>query len=88
MTLLEKMVDDFEENVDLPESEDQLLSWPKVLNSQSLDPDGLWEVMARAMEAVPFGEDLLDEFIAFALQTPLSKQFLPKVLLVWADRCK
>jgi len=48
----------------------------------------LISLLSEGKECVPFGEDIVDEFVEFTLQTPFSKQFFPKVLLVLADRCK
>lgn len=82
VSLIELMAEKFDKSVNWTEDGES--------NSMSLTQQhvSILSTLNESLEKLPFGEDLVQEFVMFNLDVPFSKHFLPNMLNVWAERFK
>ena len=82
VSLIELMAEKFDKSVNWNEDADG--------NSISLTHQhvSILSTLNESLDKLPFGEDLVKEFVMFNLDVPFSKHFLPNMLNVWVERLK
>ncbi len=88
LALVRQMSLHFDSGVDWNRSSHSAIFSPDMSSQGPCSLERLLKSLQESLDVFPFGEDLIKEYAMYTLDVPFSKTFLPKVLLVWADRLR